>query len=140
MTTLTDLIPAVESLQPAASHSALSFDWNEPEPTTNFTFDGFLTLPAIESYPKEEEELSELPANVTPFGPLSSPLSVHSDIGAFFDWSAAAFKIKKHGGILQTRGTENAQVLSGNQLKLGAVTTRPRSAARGQPSAGTFSG
>lgn len=105
---MASLVPAIEGFE-HTSHSDVFFDpgTNDSQPTADFTFDDFLAPAAFESYLKEEDQIVELPPDVTRLGLLSSPLSTRSDIGAFFDWSVAASKTKKHGEVVRARGTEN---------------------------------
>jgi hypothetical protein len=128
---MASLVPAIEGFE-HTSHFDVSFDpgTNGSQPTADFNFDDFLAPAAIESYLKEEDQIVELPPDVTRLGPLSSPLSTLSDIGAFFDWSVAASKTKKQGEVVRARGTENDWVPFGNHLGLEA----PRSAAITSPS------
>ena len=143
MTTLIDMTPAIENFEEPASSCGLSFDWgatNERQLVTDFTFDDLLAPVAIEGY---QEELASSPANVMSLGPLSSPLSTRSDIGAFFDWSVAVSKDEHQGRFLRTG---DDWLSPGNHLGLGSsrsVTVLSHSlpsSSQGQPSVGKFDG
>ncbi|KIM80661.1 hypothetical protein PILCRDRAFT_529082 [Piloderma croceum F 1598] len=140
MTTLADMTPAIEGYEEQARICGLSFDWgttDELQSATDF-FDDLLAPAAIESY-LNEAELSNSPAEATALGPLSSPLSTRSDIGAFFDWSVAASKDEHQ--VSRTRRMENTWLSPGNHFGLAAsrsVTMLSCSRPSTSPSAGKF--
>ena len=146
MATLSNLTPAIEIPQHVTLDDfVLSFHWgatNEVATDANFPFDDFLAPAATSSHLKEEELLADDPADGLPHGPSSSPPSTRSDIGVFFDWSAAASNNKEQGGALQPHGNGRAPAFSGHQLGLGAASIRSRSPTRSphnQPSTSKFS-
>ena len=120
MTTLADMTHAIEGYEEQARTCGLSFDWgttDEFQSATDF-FDDLLSPAAIESY--LNEELPKSPAEAVSLGPLSSPLSARSDIGAFFDWSVAASKDEHQEKVSRTREMANAWLSPGNHFGLAA--------------------
>jgi hypothetical protein len=137
-TTLADMTPAIEE---QARICGLSFDWGTTDELQSATdlFDDLLAPAAI----LNDEELSNSPAEAMALGPLSSPLSTRSDIGAFFDWSVAASKDEQREKVSRTRGMENTWLSPGDHFGLAAsrsVTVLSCSRPSISPSASKFNG